>query len=116
MNALSKVLHLAYPIFEPPSFAEAVEAFIRERARRDLPVVQFTGTLDPTNPTHFVEMAGTLDYRDVGGVVELGYAHPEQSRVIVRNGKIVGSESAHNYFDMDDFERMEHLVDYYWVG
>ena len=104
---------MAYPIFEPPSFAEAMESFIRERAKRDLPAEQFSGTLDPTNPAHYVEIAGTLDYRDSEGVFELGYAHPEQSRVMMRNVRVVGSESAHGYFDMDDFERMEHLVDYH---
>jgi len=113
MHPLSKLFHMAYPIFEPPSFAKDVEAFIRGRARRDLPVEQFTGMLDPTNPDHFREFAGTLDYRESEGVVELGYAHPEQSKVTMRNGRVVCSELANRFFDTDDLDRMEHLVDYH---
>ena len=113
MQSVSKMFHLAYPIFEPPSFAEAVEAFIRERARRDLPVEQFTGMLDPTNPDHYREIAGTLDYRDSEGIIELGYAHPEESKVMMRGGRVIGSEAAHGYFDTDEFDKMEHLVDYH---
>ena len=113
MDSFSKAFHIAYPINELPSFAEEVDFFIRERAKRDLPSEQFTGILAHTNPDQFREMAGTLDYRDSEGVIELGYAYPEQSKVIMENGRVVGSESAHPYFDTNDFEKMEHLISYH---
>jgi len=113
MQQLSKLLHIAYPIFEPPPFAEIVEAFIRERARRDLPNEQFKGRLDDYNPRHYREFWGMLNYMDSGQLVELGYSHPNQCKLIRREGRIIGAEGGHSYFVMDNFERMEHLVDYH---
>ena len=113
MYQLSKALYIAYPIFELPFFAEKVEAFIRERAKRDLPTEQFQGRVERNNFEHYKEFWGMLNYRESGELAELGYSHPDQCKLIQREGRVIGAEGGHAYFDMDDFEKMEHLVDYH---
>ncbi|MDD5700390.1 MAG: hypothetical protein PHH00_04385 [Candidatus Nanoarchaeia archaeon] len=95
---------------ELPNYAKWIDMFIRERAKRDLPKSQLEGTRNG-NAEDYLEMAGLLKIRG-DEVAEISYTHPKDSRVEVRNGKVI-SYGGTPFFPINYFEQGGDAVDYH---
>ncbi|MBI3035857.1 hypothetical protein HYY71_06060 [Candidatus Woesearchaeota archaeon] len=62
-----------------PTFAGEVNRFIEERARRDLPLEQFTGQVTPRDLRTLVEIGGVLGYNGV--LHEIAYSSQDTENV-----------------------------------
>jgi hypothetical protein len=71
-----------------PQYAEEAESFIRERAKRDLPAIQFEGKVfkNGIKPEELVEAGGVLGYSDK--LDEISYGQPSVKNVTIGDGKI----------------------------
>ena len=94
-----------------PYYADRVNAFLTEKAERDLPIVQLEGKVKAANLEHLVEIGGLLRIKG-GMLAEIDYAKPEQSMVRVEGNTIV-SYGGLPYFPINHFEQGGDIIDWH---